>query len=636
MPRISSPPRTLLLATLLSSLLARGSPASPPLEAEALNPSTVPERMTAQLGRVALEARSSGVQAAVSLAHDLGLTVEEDRVQVTVEGDPGLDESRLAEAGAAVRSRYEGLFLCAVPVASLADVAAVEGVAWVRPPHRPIPCITSQGVALTGAAEWHAHGFTGAATKVAVIDVGFQGLSQAIAAGEIPSDVVTIDFTGYGMESLSRHGTAVAEIVHDMAPDASLVLINTYSEVDLGNAKDYCVSAGVRVINHSVGYANTGGHDGTGVVCAIADDAAQHGIFWSNAAGNHAFNHYHATFTDADGDSLHEFQGNPQVEHNSLGTLSPGQTLWIYLSWRSWPTTAEDYDLHLCRREGGAWTVVASSVTRQTGSQPPTEEIGHSVSVPGEYGVAVRAYRTTRPNELTLLSAFHPLQFFTPQGSLLQPADAVGAFAAGALAKENWTTGPQEPSSSQGPTYDGRVKPEIVGPVRVATWAGGSGFAGTSAASPHVAGAAALIVGAFPDWSLQQVGDCLASHAIDMGPPGRDTVYGWGRLDLPLSIDVREVPAGGPCPSLLCVAPNPCREGTTISYVLGEQAEVTIEVYDVAGRCAGRLSLGPQDPGLHVAPLRALAGGARLGAGVYAIRWRAGSFGETRRLVVLP
>ncbi|MBN1425834.1 S8 family serine peptidase [Candidatus Fermentibacteria bacterium] len=588
------------------------------------------------LARLVMSYELHGEQAALLAAQGWGIDAEGNRVRVIVEGYKPLPQGHLASRGAQILGQNGNLHVCSVTIPQLRAVADLRGVRYVRAPARPIPLVTSEGVALTGADQWHAHGFTGAGAKVAVVDVGFQNLSQAIAAGEIPEDVTTVDFTGYGMESLSRHGTAVAEIVHDMAPDADLTLINTYSEVDLANAKDYCIANGIRVINHSVGYANTGGHDGTGTVCQIADDAADHGIFWANAIGNHAYNHYRGSFVDADGDSLHDFAANPSIGFNSLGTLSAGHTVWIYLSWSAWPLTAEDYDLNLYRKNDAVWEMVASSCTRQTGSQPPTEEVGFAIPSGGEYAVAVKEYHTTQPNTLTIVSAFHSLQYRTFAGSLLQPADAVGAFAVGAIAKENWTTGPQEASSSQGPTYDGRTKPEIAGPDRVATFSSGPGFSGTSVASPHVAGAATLVIGAFPEWTLAQVWDCLQAHAIDMGQTGPDNIYGWGRLDLPLSIDVNE-PA--PLVGVLMLQrafPNPFTNRVSIAYRTVGPGPADMAVYNLAGERVAGLIHGPVLPGAHEAVWDGRGAlGAPAPSGVYFVRAFSGGAEEVLPLVLL-
>jgi subtilisin family serine protease len=68
--------------------------------------------------------------------------------------------------------------------------------------------------------------------------------------------------------------------------------------------------------------------------------------------------------------------------------------------------------------------------------------------------------------------------------------------------------------------------------VTVSTeWYAG-GFYGTSASAPHVTGAAALVLEAFPSFSPAQVQSWLEARALDLGDVGRDNLYGAGRLSL--------------------------------------------------------------------------------------------------------
>jgi len=61
---------------------------------------------------------------------------------------------------------------------------------------------------------------------------------------------------------------------------------------------------------------------------------------------------------------------------------------------------------------------------------------------------------------------------------------------------------------------------------------GGYGYKdGTSMASPHVAGTAALVLAAYPGWSNDQVRSQLQTTADDLGDPGRDSWYGFGLVD---------------------------------------------------------------------------------------------------------
>jgi subtilase-type serine protease len=55
---------------------------------------------------------------------------------------------------------------------------------------------------------------------------------------------------------------------------------------------------------------------------------------------------------------------------------------------------------------------------------------------------------------------------------------------------------------------------------------------GTSFAAPLVSGAAALVWEAFPWMTARQVTQTLLTSAVDLGAPGIDDVFGWGRLDV--------------------------------------------------------------------------------------------------------
>jgi subtilisin family serine protease len=112
--------------------------------------------------------------------------------------------------------------------------------------------------------------------------------------------------------------------------------------------------------------------------------------------------------------------------------------------------------------------------------------------------------------------------------------------AVGAINYNNWTTGPQASYSSQGPTNDGRIKPDIMGPDNVSSDVYVSGFTGTSASSAHVAGAAALLLDRYPDFNVEQLWQSLTLTAIDMtsSAPNNsvpNNIYGYGRLNLDIN-----------------------------------------------------------------------------------------------------
>ena len=124
--------------------------------------------------------------------------------------------------------------------------------------------------------------------------------------------------------------------------------------------------------------------------------------------------------------------------------------------------------------------------------------------------------------------------------SLANLADAPAAMTVAALDVN--APYPQESYSSEGPTNGpggtasgGAIKPDIAGFANVSTASypdPANKFNGTSSATPHVAGAAALVKGANPSYTPAQVRSFLEGRAVDMGVAGKDTIYGYGRLYL--------------------------------------------------------------------------------------------------------
>ncbi|MCC7367978.1 MAG: S8 family serine peptidase [Chloroflexi bacterium] len=447
-------------------------------------------------------------------------------------------------AGGVVEAEYRDLVQALVAPQQLDALAADGGVAYVRQPARPFhDAVGGEGVGASGASGWHAEGFTGQNVKVGVIDAGFTGYQTRQAQGDLPNNLTLVDFCGgQTTPAGGEHGAAVAEIVYEMAPGIQLYLLCIGTEVQLGQAKDYAKANGISILVMSMSWFNTSRGDGTGSASspnATVADARANGILWVNSAGNRAQQHYGAFFNDSDSNDAHNFNGTD--EGNTI-PLAAGQTTCIFLRWDAWPTTNQDFDLYLTVSQTG--TIVASSVGDQTGTQPPTEGLCYTNSTGVSQNFAIfidRFSATTNPYMDLFITPGPNLEYQVPTGSVTEPGTSPNVMTVAAIC---WQNDRREDYSSIGPTIDGRIKPDIAGQTAVSSgsfgpWSscpGGSngqgGFNGTSAATPHVGGAAALVKGANPSFTPAQLQSFLEGRATELGPAGKDNLFGSGKLQL--------------------------------------------------------------------------------------------------------
>ena len=460
-----------------------------------------------------------------------------------------IDLGALSSLGVRVVAQSRHLVEVSVPISALERLTHVDGVQFVRLPIKPKPLVVSEGVANIKASVYSNRGFTGRGIKVGVIDVGFVGVPALQNRGELPN-LSYRDFTGEGIfqqghlsESARVHGSACAEIVHDIAPDAEIYLYKVSGMVSLENAKDAAIQEGLDIVTVSLGWRwGTGFGDGTGRACEIVDDAFQNNVLWVNAAGNYAQSQISALLSDPDGDGYHNFAGENEIvnlENRQTGNmfLQKGEEVEAWLTWNEWPLTSHDYDLLLVKIEAdGSTEIVERADTKQLQS-PPVEHLVYTIRESGNYGFAIWRASDAKVTLFKLISENHDLDGpVSIRGSVGIPGDARGALTVGALHHWQWTTGPVAVYSSQGPTFDGRTKPDLVAPAGVSTISYSPElYFGTSAATPHVAGAAALLKSADPvHYNARRLKDALTQSAVDMGVAGRDNVYGYGRLELSL------------------------------------------------------------------------------------------------------
>ncbi len=249
-------------------------------------------------------ARLEGARAAVTIAQDSGVELTADGARVVVvpqSGDVAATKSAVDAHGGIVERSAAGLVQALVPVADLQALGADPAVSLVRRPYlHVLDDVTGEEIAAMNAPGYTNAGYTGAGVKIGIIDGGFAGYASRLGT-ELPASVTTKDFCGGHLADATDHGTAVAEIVHEVAPGAVLYLICFDTDVDLASAEAYAKAQGIKIINHSVSWFDTWRGDGGGPVGTpdgIVADAKSNGILWVNAAGNEAQNHWSGNFVN--------------------------------------------------------------------------------------------------------------------------------------------------------------------------------------------------------------------------------------------------------------------------------------------------------------------------------------------------
>jgi subtilisin family serine protease len=364
-----------------------------------------------------------------------------------------------------------------------------------------LPTSGPSGAALVGATPWHEAGVTGRGVKVAIVDIGFDGYRSRLGS-ELPAEIATASFRRDGaVETGSSHGTAAAEIVHDVAPGAELHLVAF--DFDLWSVIDYLIAEDIDVVSFSIGYLS-GPFDGTSPIARAVQWALDEGIVWVTAAGNYARRHWGGFPADGDGDGWLDVAPGERIDRF---TVTPGGTFDLHVSWLG------DADLELCLFEDEEPLTCTTDV-RGPGDRPTEKlEWRNPGGTRRTYGFGVRVVRGTARRVDVFAAGTSDLQFFQTEGSVLVPGDVVGAVTVGAVPW--WDPTSPTATSSRGPTADGRPKPDVVGPAGVTTSVGV--LHGTSAATPHVAGITALLLQAYPATAPGAVPDLIRDRARSFG-----------------------------------------------------------------------------------------------------------------------
>lgn len=385
-------------------------------------------------------------------------------------------------------------------------------------------------------------GVAGKGIRVGVIGNGVQSLGISQASGEL--DQVQILAEGFGDE-----GTAMLEIIHDIAPEADLSF-HAY-----GNSSDTFKTAVTELAK-----------SGCDVICDdlyffrqpfLQDgDVAEHiretlkqypNLIYVTVSGNFAPLHYQGNWRAAipagPNQTYHDFSGGDTAVNM---TLLPQEQLIATLQWDDpWGRAMTDYDLVLTDTTTGA--VLAVSDFSQSGFDDPFEHLAYTSPGPMPQQASLQIVRNGQTETPNILEMF--IRGVDPRGVqdafMKDPSDSIFGHAA---VEEVITVGSVEPASpfaispdsSRGPVtirypaLTKRWKPDICAPTNVNVSGAGnfpSPFPGTSAAAPHVAGVIAQVWSAFPDVSRDTMRQVIVESADDLGVPGWDETYGYGLLN---------------------------------------------------------------------------------------------------------
>ncbi|MGX7680269.1 S8 family serine peptidase [Jatrophihabitans sp. DSM 45814] len=513
------------------------------------------------------------------------------QVAVTVTGTAARIPAALKSVGSHALSSTHGRVTAYVPRHRLADLAKASGVSQVAPAKRAYSDaapVTAESVAKSNASLLQAAGQAGAGVKVAIVDAGFSNLASEQTAGNLPTGGNLVlkneDCTNANNQpsvDTAQHGTAVAEIIHQMAPQAQLYLYCVQFDTGFAQAGQDIVSAGdIKIVNSSLGFpADSRGGNDTGPAGSAVDTvhtARQAGVLWIESAGNSGVDHWgNSSFTtyrpfSQNGFNFVNLDGGSTIQSaEDIVLVPPSQQAEFVLQWNKWPTdTTTDVSLNYdkyqcpaatasnpCPNAGNASYMGTSTISTSPSGSTPVRDSGIVDSSPmtaGRYLMyivyltytgalpAVRYDLTywgdVSPNALSCLSvngngscgAYDSRAYLH---SITQPASSPDAMAVGAA---DVGTSSLEPFSSRGPNLDGSLKPDITAYDGVSSnlpefgsRSSGGGFYGTSAAAPNVAGAAALVYAAHPTWTADELESYLEQSTTQAA---QNNNLGWGLL----------------------------------------------------------------------------------------------------------
>jgi hypothetical protein len=488
---------------------------------------------------------------------------------------------------------FEGIF----PVAALNSVTSIPkrvGRFAIGMSYAPVAMAgsaTSQGDLVMEADRVRGTlpaAFDGAGQRVGVISDSFNvkgGAGADIASGDLPAAGVNV--LAEGPASGTDEGRAVLQLVHDVAPGASLAFA-TGSGGDAGFAdnirrladpSDPSGFGGATVIVDDLAYLDEPMFQDGVIAQAIDDVVANRGVAYFSAAGNFATRAYGSTdfqtaadsyknvLGDTIGGTFFDFNPDPAaIDTRQRITVPAGARVTLAFQWDDpWYTAAgvdTDLDIALVNPANNRAVMVGDRDNLQF--QDPSEPLGYLNSTGAAQSLDVMIRRvtgaSTNPGRIKYVnfgsSTVTIDEWATNSPTVIPHAAASGGQGVGAVPyyaqdmPENSTAvGPAtilfSPTGVRLGSAQVRQSPQLSGITGVDTTFFGSdlslenggigngrpNFFGTSAAAAHLAGIAVLVRQANPSFTPADVYARLQNTADDVGTAGFDSLSGFGLVN---------------------------------------------------------------------------------------------------------
>jgi hypothetical protein len=529
-----------------------------------------------------------------------------------------------------------------LPIAAIGALPGVASLSFARPALATTSAgtVTSQGDrAMRADVARSAFGVSGAGVKVGVLSDSFNCLGGAaadVASGDLSPVAVLQEMPGCG--GATDEGRAMLQIVHDVAPGASLSFATAFTgQAGFANNILNLAAAGAGVIVDDVIYfAEPMFQDG--IVAQAVDIVVASGVSYFSSAGNQGRAAYQSAFVNS-GINLgstgtnqihvvptflaHDFDPGPGVDVFQTVTFPTGSTS-ISFQWNdpfasvSGPPGAQtNLDIAVLDMAGN---FLFGRFDLNVGADPVEILAVSNSGAPAQAQLAIGKVAGPDPSVMkyvALRSTFVVNQYATGSGTIYGHANALGAEAVGAAAAfdtpelgvsppvlESFSSRGTTPilrTLSGAPTFDARThKPGIVAPDGGNTTFFGAdttrdpdtlpNFFGTSAAAPHAAAVAALLLQAVPGLAPAEVYAALEDTAIDMAAPGFDNDTGSGLIqaDAALAPFLGEVPTV----TIAATAPNASEAGPSPGAFTVTRAGSTVTSITVSYAVAGTAKAG--------------------------------------------